>query len=146
MCMPPNASCQGTHTTLCNILMPCPIMMSHMNTPMMSFMMTSLHHRHHPLKARHSTYWGSFLGSLQFLSPQVRYSCMQGLTHPHFWSLLPSKIINWLLFAIAVSIHTTSTPLHILEASCECHHTVMCGYTPLTIRETETLMSNGLYI
>ena len=23
---------------------------------------------------------------------------------------------------------------------------VMCGYTPLTIRETETLMSNGLYI
>ena len=25
-------------------------------------------------------------------------------------------------------------------------HDVMCGYTPLTIRETETLMSNGLYI
>ena len=24
--------------------------------------------------------------------------------------------------------------------------TVMCGYTPLTIRETETLTSNGLYI
>ena len=24
--------------------------------------------------------------------------------------------------------------------------TVMCGYTPLTIRETETLMSNDLYI
>ena len=23
---------------------------------------------------------------------------------------------------------------------------VMCGYTPLTIRETETLTSNGLYI
>ena len=23
---------------------------------------------------------------------------------------------------------------------------VMCGYTPLTIRETETLVSNGLYI
>ena len=23
---------------------------------------------------------------------------------------------------------------------------VMCGYTPLTIRETETLMSNDLYI
>ena len=25
-------------------------------------------------------------------------------------------------------------------------YTVMCGYTPLTIRETETLTSNGLYI
>ena len=41
---------------------------------------------------------------------------------PCFQSLLPSNIIDWVV-VIAVSIHTTSMPLHTLEASREHCHT-----------------------
>ena len=64
------------HTTLYDIVMLHLIMMSHMNTHDIPYdvIITSLAQ---PIKVPHSAYQGSFW----FLSPWVRYSCMQGLTH-----------------------------------------------------------------
>ena len=50
--------------------------------------------------------WG--LGFTSVLSSTAGYSCTLGLTRPHFWSLLPSIVFDWVV--IIVSVHYASMP------------------------------------
>ena len=87
---PPDTSCQGMRPTLCDIVTPHPIMMSHMNTHDVTYdiIITSLAQ---PIKG---TAW-HLLGfiSVPLSSGEVLvHAGIDGLT-----CLLPSKIIDWVV-------------------------------------------------
>ena len=106
--MPPDVLHQGAHPTWCNILLPYWMVMSWM--AMMSSI-SSLTHAGNSYKRCHMAPLGFFLpwGHLR-----VRYLYTRWLTHwwhPCFWSLLPSKIIDWVEWFVI-----TMMCLHCMDA------------------------------
>ena len=58
----------------------------------------------------HSGTWGSLRFEFNCLLGVLMHARIDTLTHPHFWSLLPSSVFDWVV--IAVSIRDTMTPLN----------------------------------
>ena len=86
MGMPPDASCQGMRPTLCDIVTPCPSMMSHMNTHDVTYdiIIMSLAQ---PIKGTAWHLSGFILVPLSS-GEVLMHAGIDVLTCPHFWSLL----------------------------------------------------------
>ena len=75
--------------------------------------------------------WGSLRSEFDCLLGVLMHARIDALMHPHFWSLLPSSVFDWVVIAVSIRDATMplNTPRHPVSITlitlCSLHRTVL---------------------
>ena len=73
---------------------------------------------------------------------------IDALTHPRFWSLLPSIVLNWVVIIVSVRYELTprNTPTHPVSVISNTLHAVHTGLTSFQLVPVSTIPAVQVYI